>query len=255
MDGGPWALLAQGIQDTTGHFVGRRDRDHAEHREDHLRAEDRAYFLHDLKDQRKWDSQFLRRMKKDAMAAGIHPLAAMGAQIAGPAEAFRSQSYDKSPPQYPKYGGNLDISAMRVNDAQARKLDKEADLIQTQIDGSTQARTGQFMSNDKMAAPNEIVPQEHTPVLDHAVLGKAVKSDPTIANASSHTDRSGESEIYEALLSAVINYKDWAYDKTGVTNRDRDLKWHWENFKKELSKKLNRSKVSHQKGRKRRAMR
>lgn len=208
-----------GILDSVLNFAtDRRDRDHSEHREDRLRYQDRQYFESDRADQRKYDSRALQRLRADANAAGIHPLAALGAQTVGPSTSFQSQGYGG--------GGsgrvpiNVDDSgASEVNAAQARLLNKQADLIDNQIEASSLARLRP--KNEDLAEPYEITPQTFTPVLDHAIFGEPIKSDPTVANAEAHTTRSGESELYEMILGAVINAKDWLYTRSGLTWRKR----------------------------------
>lgn len=207
------------ILDTVLNFaVDRRDRDHSEHREDRLRAQDRQMFLIDRNEQRRWDQDSLKRLRAGAEAAGLHPLAVLGAQTVGPATSFQSQSYG---------GGNTGRAPIQINDggaadvnrAQAKLLDKQADLIQMQIDDSALARLRP--KNEDLADPHEITPQTFTPVLDHAIFGEPMKSDPTVADAQAHTTRSGESELYEMILGAVINAKDWLYNRSGLNWRKR----------------------------------
>lgn len=137
---GPWQLLAQGIQDTTGHFVGRRDRSHMEHREDRFRREDRYNFLRDREHAEEFDSQYFQRRVADAKLAGLSPSAVIGAQVSGPAFAQTAQSYGGGRADYPKYSP-VDLSALDVNTAQAAKLRAETSLIKQQARDSQLART------------------------------------------------------------------------------------------------------------------
>lgn len=115
----------------------RKDRRHAEERED-------SYF---------------QRLRKNASAAGFHPLAALGAQTVGPVMANWSASPDYGsgsgsvPPSF-SYQGQSE-----VEEAQARLLNKQADLVDQQIIDSEIARAGQ------LATPQMV----HDAIKDHDI--------------------------------------------------------------------------------------
>lgn len=204
------------LGDMYGIFTGGRDRRRSRQREDSLRAGDRGMFLEDRANQRYYDSQHLRRLKIDAQAAGIHPLAALGAQTAGPATAYMSQSYPQERPQLPQLDATTDL----VNMAQAKLLSKQADLVDLQIADSKTAKAGQSATPqsivEALGAPVDVSPQTITPVIERR------NTDPSIANAQTFTDRYGESEIFETVLALRNILKDWMYTATGKTNKQRE---------------------------------
>lgn len=171
--GGAWGLLEQGIQDTVGFAVGRRDRDHAEHREDRMLREERQW-------QEDMMNSFLQRRAKDAKKAGLHPLAALGAQVSSPAISSGSPIQ----PNYPKFG---DSGASRVNAAQARLLDKQADLIEQQVLDSQIARATQAATPEKF----QVRQQARTGPVITLPLGIDLQTAPT-ADAQVLEDRYGE---------------------------------------------------------------
>lgn len=187
--GSPWDVLIAGIQDTTGHFVGRRDREHAEHREDRFRAQDRANFLGDRSHMERLDARKVRRMVADARAAGISPLAAMGAQLTSPAAVMSGGgSYAGSgDTSYPRYTP-IDLGAARVNNAQAKLLEKQADLVDEQIADSRLARATQAYTPDKMV--EDIINPQRT---SHVRYGGAkIQSNSYFSDAQTYEDRYGE---------------------------------------------------------------
>lgn len=205
-------------QATLGRKRDKADRRHAERREDYLRGSDRAYFLADRDEQRSYDSHALKRLTTGAKEAGLHPLAALGAQVAGPATAFQSQSYsggqnidNRLPP--------LDFGAEAVNVAQAKLLNKQSELIDMQIKDSKDARVRSSATPESvieaLGDPAEITPQTFTPVIERE------KTDPSVADANSKTNRYGESEAYETLLWLRTWLADWMYRKTGESEADR----------------------------------
>lgn len=192
-------------QGTIGRQRDKRDRRHAESREDNLRGIDRSYFLSDRDNQRAYDAKSIQRMVADAKAAGLHPLAALGAQTVGPATTFQSQSYsggqtidNRLPP--------LDFGAEAVNAAQAKLLNKQADLIDMQIADSKLARASQSPDalNEQLTDPKRTT---------HVKLfGNNIKSNPNFSDAESFTTRYGESELLETILNFVIGGADISHN-------------------------------------------
>lgn len=179
--------------------VGRRDRDHADNQNQRFRREDRMYFEADRRNQRNYDSQHLQRIVADAKAAGIHPMAALGAQTVGPATAFQSNNYSGGPPQYPRL--QTDSSGDELNRAHAKLLGKQADLVDLQIKDSIAATT---------KPKNEEIVDLQNPKrtkFNNAFGGKLL-SNPAFTDAESLTTRYGESEILETLLALVIGGAD-----------------------------------------------
>lgn len=186
MGAGPWQLLAQGIQDTTSHFVGRRDRDHSEHRENKFRLEDRTNFLADRAHAEIFDSSYFQRRAKDLKAAGLHPLAGLGAQVSGPIMAQQSSSYGGgSGVNYPRYSP-VDLSSMEVNRAHALKLKAETNFIEQQTQDSIIARA-------RSISPDKLVEDIHNPQrTTHVKYGVPVRSAPAFSDAQTYEDRYGE---------------------------------------------------------------
>lgn len=189
--------------------VGRRDRDHAEHREDRLRYQDRQYFEADRKEQRKYDATALQRLRADAEAAGYHPLAALGGgQTVGPATSFMSQSYGSG--GTPNFRSTIsDGGASEVNKAQANLLNKQVELIDQQILDSKVARAG--VTPGKLI--EEIVNPQRT---THVSKGGILKSNPNFTDAESDEQRYGE------LMGALL----------GMVNLPADMFYTWFRNKK-----------------------
>lgn len=188
MSSGPWQLLAQGIQDTTGHFVGRRDRDHGEHREDHFRAQDRLWFLRDRKHAERFASMEIQRRVRDAKAAGLHPLAALGVNpSSGVSFQHGSSNYQAPSTYYPKYSP-VDVSPpSTLEKAQARLMNAQASLFEKQALDSDMARIRQAVTPDKLIE-DLVNPQRTT----HVKVGVPVKSAPAFSDAQTYEDRYGE---------------------------------------------------------------
>lgn len=216
-------LLGGVVQTGLSRIFGSRDRRSSRRREDYLRAQDRRWFEADRDRSEARADSYVQRLVADAAAAKVSPLAVLGGgQMSGPVTTFNSTSY-------PDYGGqqssvpeiNLDTSADEVNKENARLIGAQADLVEMQVQDAVAARLARNVTNEVLSDPHEITPQKHTPVLDHAVFGRPIKSDPTVADAESHTQRSGESELYEMLLNVIINAKDYLYDTSGLNWRQR----------------------------------
>lgn len=155
------------ITDFTSIFTGRRDRDHAEHRDDRLRAFDNAR-------QERLDNTVIQRRVDDARNAGIHPLAALGAQVSSPAISGSSPS---PVPNYPQFRSGSDSGASAVNAAQVRHLDAQTSWVGEQIEASRLARATQSVTPDKRSPVVVTEPMEekmlqpnknivHTPYFD-----------------------------------------------------------------------------------------
>lgn len=201
--GGPWGLLQAGIQDTVGFAVGRRDRDHAEHREDRLLREERAW-------QEMMAKNMLSYRVKDAKKAGLHPLAALGAQLSSPVISQPQAQV----PVYPEFGKGIPSQA---EVAQARLLNKQADLIDEQIADSRIARATHLLSNDKLH--DDVVAPQRT---SHLHGGTSWKTNPNFSDAQTYTDRYGESELLEMVLNLVIGAADVKHNIwEGARNADR----------------------------------
>lgn len=209
---GPWSMLEQGIQDTLGFAVGRRDRDHAEHREDRLLREERAW-------QEMMMSRGLSMRVKDAKRAGLHPLAALGAQISSPVV-----SQPQAPlPNYPKFGRTIQAPSP-VDEANIRLINKQADFIDEQIADSRLARLTQSVTPEQTVMVEEVPSQRTTHLQTGSKLPWA--TNPNWVDAEALTKRYGESELLEMALALIIGSADLQYqsrifrDAKGSGGRD-----------------------------------
>lgn len=118
-------------------FTGRRDRDHAEHRDDRLRLEDNYR-------QERLDNTKVQRMVADAKVAGLHPLSVLGANISSPVIS----SAPPSPmPYYPSFNSRSTPGLTPVDAANIKLLDKQADFIDEQISDARQARIDRTLAS------------------------------------------------------------------------------------------------------------
>lgn len=154
------------------------DKDQRRHL-DRMRWEDRAWFRADRTHAERWAARELQRRVADAKRAGLHPLAAMSINPAS-GVAFQHNPApvpfsDKSRPGVSaSYSPDLpvDKTAQAVNEAQARKLNTETDIMLKQALESDLARMKQAMTPDKIVStrlpgmdlpatdPNFKVPEE-----------------------------------------------------------------------------------------------
>lgn len=193
--------------DVLGHFTGRRDRDHSEHREDRLRRDDRVNYLTDRKHMEAYDSAKLQRMVADANAAGLHPLATLNTSISSPVLNHQAQSYGGTgSTNYPRMS-SIDSAGIRLSEAQARLVGKQADLVDEQIQDSQFARQRE-LTPDKIDLTNPT----RTP---HLQTGKGVpwKTNPNWVDAEALTKRYGESEMLEMALAIMIGASDYQYNQ------------------------------------------
>lgn len=178
-----------------GLAMGRRDRDHAEHRDDRMAAADRKW------QEMIFDSSIQRRVR-DAKKAGLHPLAALNAQISSPVIS----STPSPMPYYP----DVPKGPSGVDAAQIRLLNKQADFIDEQIADSRLARLGQAITpQDNLVV--EQTPPTRTP---HLQTGGKVpwKTNPNWVDAEALTKRYGESELLELALALIIGSADFRHN-------------------------------------------
>lgn len=200
-----------------------------------FREQDRRWYIRDRRNQRAYDARTLQRLVRDAKHAGIHPLAAMGAQVAGPAQAFQSQHY-QGDSYTPSFSGGASYQPNdALYEANVKLVQKQADLVEQQIQDSVFSRMKEFLSNDanaipELAKPYQVTPQTHTPVINSPV--GTYKTDPSLADAETLTKRYGEGELFENALAAIMLWKDWAYNKTGLTNA---MRTRLNEFKKKMA--------------------
>lgn len=207
MAGSAWDVLIQGIQDTTGHFVGRRDRDHAEHREDARYAQDRSYFLKDRERAEHRADREIRRRVVDAKAAGLHPLTAMGINPAsGSVHSFSPSQSTGGSTYYPRYSPvSAPTAPTELERAQARNLNAQTDLMIKQAQDSDWARIDQAITPDKLIEELRN-PQRTTHV---KIAGIPLRSASGFSDAQTYEDRYGEvggSAIGLANIPADVLY-------------------------------------------------
>lgn len=201
--------------DVFSHFTGRRDRDHSEHREDRLRRDDRVNYLADRKHIEAYDSAKLQRMVADANAAGLHPLATLNTSISSPVLNHQAQSYGGTgSTNYPRMS-SIDSAGIRLSEAQARLVGKQADLVDEQIQDSKFARLRE-LTPDKLQV--KLTPPTRTTHLE-AGKGPPWKINPYVSDAESWTKRYGESELFETALALIIGSSDIFHN--AATNPDR----------------------------------
>lgn len=135
------------------------------------------------------DSTFQRRVA-DANAAGLHPLAVLGAQISSPVVSY-------SAPYNPGSDSSVSISpAKSIDAAQTKLLDKQADLIDEQIKDARLDRVGRALTPDKVPLPppnfgEKIVPPQRTSGYK-TPWGSYLRRAPWTSDAQTYEDAIGE---------------------------------------------------------------
>lgn len=101
------------------------------------------------------DDNAIQRRVADANAAGLHPLSVLGAQISSPVISSGGGGGSSS-------GSSVSISpSSSIDKAQIRLLNKQADLIDEQIDDSRSARVSRQITPDKVRLPGaDIIPSD-----------------------------------------------------------------------------------------------
>lgn len=219
-------ILAQGISDTVNFFTGRREDRHDEAREDRFRVQDREWFRKDRRHAEEFarqfrDTELLSRVRQ-ASKSGIHPLAALGmSPSSGPAFTASQQpsSYPGSQPNFRMTP--IDISALKLNEAQTRLLNSQANLFDEQAKDSAIARAVQQSTPDKLV--EDILPPNRTTHVN--VAGMPVRSSPGFSDAQSYEDRYGElggsiiglgnipADIIYSIYRGIIDSKPQGYSK------------------------------------------
>lgn len=206
MGSGPWALLAQGIQDTTNFFTGRRDRGHAERREERFYARDRSTYLKDRAHNERLAQKYynldnpnsrVQRLIADARKAGVHPNAALGIGMSSPVTPGGQDTYQPSPSgsyfnDGAKAGGNVAAivadmaeakSRTRLNNANADILEQQA--ADAKIKLMTQAGNPGMVPEGHDARNPQFTKKTRQ-------LGMNISSSPTSSDAQTFEDRYGE---------------------------------------------------------------
>lgn len=166
--------------------------------------------------ERREDTRF-RRLIHDARAAGLHPLAAIGANMSAPVVMQDFQSAVSGGGS----GGGGSSKSLGINlptaidKANLELIQKQTDFIQEQIDASKQARISAGLTNDKIPMDPDIKPPQFTP--NRKLFGLDVISHPDFTDAQSDEDRSGEVvAAFKGIVNELADYKYTLMDKGGA---------------------------------------
>lgn len=194
-------------------------------------------FGHDsAEDNIKYQKQFAQRGIRwrvaDAKAAGLHPLAAIGAQASSFSPPFTdtggaiSDAVNKAVSGFVK-PDELDT---QIKESTVKKLDAETDFVKQQTAASLNALLSQGRGvspgnvPDTLHNPTEIQPQQFTPGND-TWMGR-VLSDPRVGNVQSLMERYGE-DLHSFLLFGLPTLaRDIGYTGRQKFNRSPKALYH-----------------------------
>lgn len=182
--------------------------------------EQRALFRSDRKHQEDREDSYFKRLIRNASNAGIHPLAALGAQTVGPVVANWSPT-----PDYGSSGGGSRSSfgysaPSEVDEAQAKLLNKQADLVDQQIIDSELARAKSLVTPQNVhdaLKDHDIKKPTHTPSY---VLpgGVRIKRHPS-SDMETLTNLLGEPAEWALFMPQIVN--DLIYTIRSYTQSDK----------------------------------
>lgn len=181
-------------------------------------------FLGKKSAEKREDSSIQRRVK-DAQKAGVHPLAALGANVMsmGPASVGGSDFADlgQDVSRAVAAGGSSEQRATRLEELAIERGGLENDLLRTQISQMRRPAVGPAMPG---VLPHKIVPPQKTPNLQ---AGLPFETNPNFTDAQSYEDRYGDSELVSLLTAMGISAADayWNLKDQVIGSYKRDKRF------------------------------